>query len=101
MAEAKELALDTPVSPPRVFSGQLDGQLADLIGDQRASRRVRVGPLLLDQPPVPGQQGARCHDPMQPKASGAQPHQRGDHGAADPVRLRASQLTADDRSLVP
>ncbi len=101
MAGAKEFALDTPVSPPRVLSGQLYGQLANLIADQRASRLVRIGPLLLDQPPVPGQQRARRHDPMQPKALGQQPRQRGDHSTVGPVWLRADELTAHDGNLVP
>ena len=38
MAEAEELALDAPVSPPRVLPGQVQDQIADLLGDSRASR---------------------------------------------------------------
>ena len=74
---------------------------ADLIRDRRASGGVRVGPFVLDQAPVPGEQGARRHDPVQPEASGQQPRQRGDHGAVGPVRLRAGDLTAQHRDLVP
>jgi len=50
---------------------------------------------------VPGEQGARRHDPVQSKASGQQLRERGDHGAVGPVRLRAGDLTAQDRDLVP
>ncbi len=50
---------------------------------------------------MPGEQGARRHDPVQPEASGQQPRQRGDHGAVGPVRLRARHLTAQHRDLVP
>jgi hypothetical protein len=53
------------------------------------------------QAPVPGEQGAWRHDPMQLTASGQQPRQRGDDGAVGPVRLRAGDLTAQDRDLVP
>ena len=50
---------------------------------------------------MPGEQGAGCHDPVQPKAPGQQPCQRGDHGAVGPVRLRAGDLTAQHCDLVP
>jgi hypothetical protein len=46
-------------------------------------------------------QGARRHDPVQAKAPGQHPRQGGDHGAVGPVRLRAGDLTAQDRNLVP
>jgi hypothetical protein len=58
VAETGELALDAPVPPARVLPGQLPGQRADLIGDRRASRGVRVGPFSLDKAAVPGEQGA-------------------------------------------
>jgi hypothetical protein len=51
--------------------------------------------------PVPGEQGAGCHDPVQPQVPGQQPGERGDHGAVSPVRLRAGNLAAQDRDLVP
>ena len=58
VAETDELALDAPVAPAWVLPGQLPGQRADLIGDRRASRGVRVGPFSLDKAAVPGEQGA-------------------------------------------
>ena len=45
--------------------------------------------------------GAGRHDPVQPKAVGQQPRQRGDHGAVGPVRLRTGDLTAQDPDLMP
>ena len=63
--------MDAPVSPPRVLPGQPLDQLTDLLRDRRASRGVRVGPLVLDQAPVPGEQGAGRHDPVQPKVPGS------------------------------
>ncbi len=39
--------------------------------------------------------------PVLPKVLGQQPCQRGDHSAACPVRLRADELAAHDRDLVP
>jgi hypothetical protein len=57
-----------------------------------------MGPLFLDQAPVPGEQGPGCHDPVQPQVPGQQPCQGGDHG---PVRLRAGDLAAQDRDLMP
>ena len=37
--------------------GQLPDQLADLLRDRRASGGVRIGPFVLDDAPVPGEQG--------------------------------------------
>jgi hypothetical protein len=65
------------------------------------ARWVRVGPLVLDRAPVPGEQGAGCHDPVPPQAPGQKPRQGGDHGPVRPVRLRAGGLAAQDRYLVP
>jgi hypothetical protein len=48
--------------------------------------------------PVPGGQGAGCHGPVQQKVPGQQP---GERGAVSPVRLRAGDLAAQDRDLVP
>ena len=70
--KAEELALDAPVAPPRVLPGQLFDQLPHLLGDRRTSSAVWVGPLILDQAPVPCEQGARRHDPMQPEVPGQQ-----------------------------
>jgi len=73
----------------------------DFLRDGRAPGGIRVGPLVLDQAPVPGEQGRGRHDPVQPKVPGQQPRQRGDHRAVSPVRLRAGDLAAQDRDLVP
>ena len=50
---------------------------------------------------MPGEQGAGCHDPVQPQAPGQKPRQGSDHGPVSPVRLRAGGLAAQDRYLVP
>ncbi len=76
-------------------------QLADLLRDRRASGGVRVDPFLLDQASVPGEQGARRHDPLYPKAPGQQPRQGGYHRPVSPVRFRAGDLAAQDRDLMP
>ena len=101
MPESEEFALDAPVPPAGVLPGELPDQFADLIRDRRAPGGVRVGPLVLDQTPVPGEQGPRCHDPVQPKVPGQQPCQSSDHGPVGPVRFRAGDLTAQDCDLVP
>jgi hypothetical protein len=38
---------------------------------------------------------------VQPQVPGQQPRQRGDHRTVSPVRLRAGDLAAQDRDLVP
>jgi hypothetical protein len=92
--------LDTAVPPPRVLPGQPPDQLADLLRDRRAPGGIRVGPLLLDQAPVPGEQGTGCHDPVQPQVPGQQSRQGGHHGAVSPVRSRAGDLTTQDSDLM-
>jgi hypothetical protein len=101
VAETDELALDAPVAPARVLPGQLPGQRADLIGDQWASRGVRVGPFCLDKAAVPGEQGARGHHQVRSEAGGKQPGQGGDHGAIGPVRPGAAGLAAQQGGLMP
>ena len=59
------------VPPVRVPPGQLPDQLADVLRDLRASGGVRIGPFVLDDAPVPGEQGGGCHDPVQSKGAGA------------------------------
>jgi len=95
--------LDALVSPPRVLPGQPPDQLANLLRDRRAPRGTRIGPLVLDDAPVPGEQGAGRHDPVQPKVPGQQPCQGGDHGPVGPVgpvRFRAGDRAAEDRNLM-
>src|SRR5207302_6646226 len=86
VAEADEFALDAAVAPPRVLPGQSLDEFADFVRDRRASDIVRVGPLVPKQAPVPGEQGARRDNPVQPQACGQEPGQGGDHGAVGPVR---------------
>ena len=69
-------------------------------GSQRASGCVRVRPLVLDDLPVPGEQGAGCHDAVQQKVPWQQWGGRGDHGAVGPVRFRAGDLAAEHPDLV-
>lgn len=99
--EAKELALDAPVPPARVRPGQLPDKLADLLWDRRASGGFRIGPFVLDDAPVPGEQGGGCHDPVQRKVPGQQPCERCDHGPVSPVRLRPGDAAAQDRGFMP
>jgi hypothetical protein len=49
---------------------------------------------------VPGEQGARRDNPVQPQACGQEPRQCGDHGAVGPVRPRAGDLPAQDGDLM-
>jgi hypothetical protein len=50
---------------------------------------------------VPGQQRARCHEPVEPQATRQQPGQGSEHGTVSPVRPRADDLTPQHRDLVP
>ena len=92
--------LDAQVSPARILPRQLLYQRTSLIWDRRASRRVRVGPLPGDQSPVPGQQGGRGDDAVQPQMLGQQPGQGGEQGAVCPVRLGPGDLSAEYRDFM-
>jgi len=50
---------------------------------------------------VPGEQGAGCHDPVQPQVPGQPPCQGGEHGTVSPDRLGAGDLPPQHRDLVP
>ena len=84
-----------------VLPGQPPDQLADLLRDGRAPGSTRIGPLVLDQAPVSGEQGTGRHDPVQALVPGQQPCQSGDHGPISPVQCWAGDLTAQDRDLMP
>ena len=56
--QAEQFTLDA-TAPPRVLPGQPPNQLTDLLRGRWAPGGVRVGPLVLDQAPVPGEQGPR------------------------------------------
>ena len=92
--------MDAQVSPARILPRQLLYQRTSLIWDRRASRRVRVGPLPGDQSPVPGQQGGRGDDAVQPQMLGQQPGQGGEQGAVCPVRLGPGDLSAEYRDFM-
>ena len=49
---------------------------------------------------MPGRQGARCHDPVQPQATGQHPGQGGEYGTVSPVRSRTGDLPPQHRDLV-
>jgi hypothetical protein len=50
---------------------------------------------------MPGEQDAARHDPVQPQVPEQQPRQGAITGPVSPVRLRAGDLTAQDRNFMP
>jgi hypothetical protein len=100
MAEVEQFALDPPVPPSWVLSGQPDHQLTQLVRDRRTPGRVRVRPALADQLSVPGQQGARRHDPMEAKPRGRRSRQCGQQRPVGPVWSRSGDLTTQDGDLM-
>ena len=56
--------MDTAVSPGWVLPRQAQHEAADLLTGPRTARPVWVRPLACDQLTVPGQQRARCDEPM-------------------------------------
>ena len=72
----------------------------------RAWRRLavglpwRIGPPPADQPPMPAQQSAWCHQPAHPHRPGEQPCQGGEYRPICPVQLRPGVLTPQHGDLV-
>ena len=85
--ETEQLTLTPAIPPARVLPRQLLRQRAHLVRNRRPSRRVRAGPSLLDQAPVPGQQSSRCPDPVQPHVApaAASPRLPARHGQPSPA----------------
>ena len=88
-------------SPRAVLPCQLFHQPTDLGWNRRPSRHIRTRPFLLNQTPVPGQQGAGGHDPVPPQTPGQEPSQRGDYRPVSPVRPGTRDLTPQDCDLMP
>jgi hypothetical protein len=68
VAQAQEFTLDAPC-PTAGSAWPATGSACRSHRDRRASGCVRAGPFVPDQAPVPGEQGAGRHDPVQ-QASG-------------------------------
>ena len=100
VTEPDQLTLDAAVAPCWVLPSQPDHQLADLGVDRRATGPVRIRPLLLDQPAVPGQQRAWLHDPVPPQLARQQPGQSAQYRAVRPRQPRLRHLPAQHRDLV-
>jgi hypothetical protein len=93
--------LDAAMTPPGIFLSQANDQFANLIVDRWAAGPVRVGPLLLHQSAVPGQQGAWGDDAMRPMLAWQQPYQRREHGPIGPGRSWTTTLPTQYCHLMP
>jgi hypothetical protein len=101
--QAGQLAVDTPVSPPRVVPGHLQHQRPYGRGDPGQPRSARrEGPVPPDQVGVPAQQGSRGDDQLQPAQApaGHQPSQRRKDGPVRPGRPRSPDLPLEHGHLV-
>lgn len=67
VTESGQFALDSAVPPSRIFLCQAQNQAANLFGYRWTPCPVWVGPLLLDQTAVPGQECGRRDDAACPE----------------------------------
>ena len=74
--------------------------LAEVL-DRQGERVRRLLSSGTPQAPVPAQQRARCHNPVQPQVPRQETGQGGEHGTVSPVRPRPRDLPAQDRDLMP
>jgi hypothetical protein len=70
MPEATQLAMDAAESPTGILGTEPCDELAEFLGEGRASWGRRLSPLFSDQALVPGQQGAWGDDPMAAQYAG-------------------------------
>jgi len=101
VAEADQLTLDPAVPPARILLRQAENQLPYLAADWWPSPPVRVGPMALNQPTVPAQQGRWRDDPMRPQPAWERPGHRREHRAIGPGQPGRTDLAAQHRNLVP
>ena len=80
VAGLEELALD-PLVPPERFSVASRPMSAVISALTAAARPVRISRLARDQPAMPPEHGAGCHQPVHPQRSGQGADQRGEHRA--------------------
>ena len=100
VAEPAQFAVHSAVSPGRVLPRQPQHQVADLLAGPRAAWPVGIRPLAFDQAAVPGQQRARCDEPVGAQHGRQQPGQRRQDRPVGPVRLRPGDLTPEHRDLM-
>jgi hypothetical protein len=65
--ELEQLALDSPVAPAVIFSGQALDQRGHGVIDGRTPQAMGIGPLLSDQATMPAQDRARRNQAMPPQ----------------------------------
>ena len=99
--QARQLALDSLVAPPRVLPGEAhDGDL-DVVGDGRpALRRSRVCPSPTDHPAVPGDQRVGRDHERRPPRPREDPTEQRQPRAVLRLEPRARLLTTKDVELV-
>ena len=93
-SEAGELALDAAVPPARVLPCQAGDELAQFAVDARAARPARVGPILSDQAPVPGQESGGGDEAVAAQFAGEEPGQGGQEGSVGPGWAGWAELAA-------
>src|ERR1035438_4597101 len=98
--ELGQFTVHPAVSPGRVLPREPQYQVADLLAGPWAAWPVRIRPLALDQAAVPGQQRARCDEPMGAQHGGQQPGERRQDRSVGPVRLGPGDLTPEHCDLM-
>ena len=100
-AKPLELADDTLISPPRVFSRQTQDQVSNLPPDPWPARTTRIGPTLRHQAPMPAQQRCRGDDEGSPTRPRQELARRRQEHAVDGRHRRTACLPSQNCELVP
>jgi hypothetical protein len=100
-AELAELAGDAWVAPARVLARELEHELADVLGEWRASRPARRGrPFAADEFAVPAQQRLWSDGEAAAPVGRELPGECGQEGAVGRLELRPGFLASEHGELV-
>jgi len=99
--ELLELALDAPIAPARVLTGQLQDQRNHIASEPRApTSTVGLRPFAGHQPPVPPQDRVRGHEKDRPAPARERATQQRQQRTIGGLELGALDLAAQHLELV-
>lgn len=100
VTEAVDLAVHAAEAPQRIVGADPDDQIAEFFGDRWAPSRGGLGPFLLYQALVPGEQRTWGDEPVAAKGSRQEPRECGQQRSVRPGRLRDGHSSAQHGDLM-
>jgi len=98
--ETGKLTVDTPVTPGGVLACEAHDDLAGLGGGGGPAGPVRVGPVVRDEPSMPGQDRLRADEEGRPAVAAEHASERRNEHAVGRLEAWSRYLTVQDRELM-